>query len=132
MTEPPGKSTLERNKPPADSAWSANASSSSRRDRSHNSKWWAISNFSQLLLWWVVAIGFYVVFDSISGRYHKGLIDLAIVSDGWYVVLASGLIGALYVKRFRLLWFVISIVLATLILLLMLLGLGALKNLMNP
>jgi hypothetical protein len=107
-------------------------SPSSGRDRSRNSEWWRIPNFSYLLIWWVVVIGYYVVLNSISGRDHKGMIDLEMVSDGWYMIMACGLIGAFYTKRFRLLWFLISIVLAMLILLLMLLGLGAFKNLMNP
>ena len=131
MPELPGKSTLERSKTTEDSASPPDASPSPRRDRTHNSEWWVIPNFSYLLIWWVVVIGYYVVFNSISGRDHKGLIDLDMISDGWYVILASGLIGAFYAKRFRLLWFLISIVLAMLILLLMLLGLGTLKNLMN-
>jgi hypothetical protein len=45
------------------------------------------------------------------------------------VILVSGLIGAFYANRSRPLWFLISIVLAMLIL--MLLGLGTLKNMMN-
>jgi len=102
------------------------------RDRTDNPHWWVIPNFNHLLIWWVVIIGYYVVFNSISGRHHKGLIDPEMVSEGWYVILASGLIGALYAKRFRPLWFLISIVLAMLILLLMLLGLGTLMALMNP
>ena len=132
MPELPGKSTLERSKTTEDSASPPDASPSPRRDGTHHSEWWVIPNFSYLLLWWVVVIGYYVVFNSISGRDHKSLIDLDMISDGWYVILASGLIGAFYAKRFRLLWFLISIVLAMLILLLMLLGLGTLKNLMNP
>ncbi len=66
------------------------------------------------------------------GRDHKGLIDVEMIYDGWYVIVASGVIGALYAKRRRILWFLISIVLAMLMLLLMLLGLGALKTLMFP
>ncbi len=132
MPELPGKSTLERSKTTEDSASPPEASPSPGRDRTRDAKWWVIPNFSYLLLWWVVVIGYYVVFSSISGRDHKGLIDLEMISGGWYVILASGLIGAFYAKRFRLIWFLISIVLAMLILLLMLLGLGTLKNLMNP
>ncbi len=101
------------------------------RDPTGNPHWWVIPNFGYLLIWWVVIIGFYVSFHSLSGRYHKGLIDPELIADGWYVVLASGLIGALYARRLRPLWFVISTVLAMLILLLMLLGLGILVSLMN-
>ena len=101
------------------------------RDRPDDSGWWVIPDFSYLLVWWMAVIGFYVVFSSILGRYHNGLVDPETISDGWYAILASGLIGAFYAKRFRPLWFLISIVLAMLILLLMLLGLGTLKNLMN-
>lgn len=77
-------------------------------------------------------IGYYVVFNTLSGRYYKGLIDVEMIVEGWYVILASGGIGALYAKKLRILWFLISIVVATLILLLMLVCLGALKTLMYP
>ena len=97
-----------------------------------DSDWWVLPNFSHLLIWWVVMIGYYVVFNTLSGRYHKGLIDVDMIVEGWYVILASGAIGALYAKKLRILWFLISIVLAMLILLLMLLCLGALKALMYP
>lgn len=90
-----------------------------------------IPNFRYLLLWWVALLGYYVVFNSISGRFHKDLIDLEAVSDAWYAILASGLIGVFFAKRSRLLWFLLSVVLATLILLAMLLTLGTLKRWMN-
>jgi hypothetical protein len=131
MPELPSKSTLERSKATEDSASPPDALPPPSRDRTHNSEWWVIPDFSYLLIWWVVVIGYYVVFNSISGRDHKGLIDLEMITDGWYVILASGLIGAFYAKRSRPLWFLISIVLAMLIMLLMLLGIGTLKNLMN-
>jgi hypothetical protein len=127
----PGKSTLERSKTAENSASPPDASPSRKRDRTHNPEWWAIPNFSHLLIWWVVVIGYYVVFSSISSRYRKDLIDLEMISNGWHVILASGLIGALYAKQLRLVWFLISILLAMLLLLLMLLGLGTLKNVMN-
>jgi hypothetical protein len=132
MPELPDKSTPERSKTAQNGASLPDASPSPSRDRSRKSEWRVIPNFGYLLIWWVAVIGFYVVFNSISGRYHKGLIDPEMISDGWYVILASGLIGAFFATRFRLLWFLISIVLATLILLLLLLALGTLKNLMNP
>ena len=77
-------------------------------------------------------IGYYVVFNTLSGRDHRGLIDMQMISDGWYVILASAVIGALYAKRLEILWFLISMVHAMLILLAMLLCLGALKTLMDP
>ena len=132
MPEWPGKSARERSKITQDSASPLDASPSHRRDLTYNSQWWVIPNFSHLVIWWIVIIGYYVVFNSITGRYYKGLIDLEMVSDGWYVILASGIIGALYAKQLRPVWFLISIVLAILILLLMLLGFGILKILMNP
>jgi hypothetical protein len=132
LPELPHESTLERSKSTEDSASPADVSPSPGRDRNHNPEWWRVPNFGYLLIWWVAVIGYYVVFNSISSRGHKGLIDLAMISDGWYAILACGLIGAFYTKRFRLLWFLISIVLAMLILLLMLLGLGVLMDLMNP
>jgi hypothetical protein len=132
MSELPGTSAAEpRNKtepgatPPVSPPMPA-------RDQADKPEWWAIQNFSHLVIWWVVVIGYYVVFNSLSGRYHRGLIDWDMVSDGWYVILASGVIGALYAKRLRPVWFLISIALAMIILLLMLLGLGTLKTLMNP
>ena len=130
MPELPGKSPTETSKAPEDGASIPDASL--RSGRSGYSGWWLLPNFSHLLIWWVVMIGYYVVFNSLSGRYHKGLIDMDMISDGWYVILASGVVGALYAKRLRILWFLISTVLAMLILLLMLLCLGALKNLMVP
>jgi hypothetical protein len=63
---------------------------------------------------------------------YKGLADVKMISDGWYASLASGLIGAFSAKRFRLLWFLISIVVALLILLAMLVGLSAVRNLIDP
>ena len=116
---PPGKSTPEITTPPADGG-------------TRKSVWWALPNVSHLLIWWVVMIGYYVVFNTLSGRYYKGLIDLEMIAEGWYVILASGAIGALYAKKLRILWFLVSVLLAMLILLLMLLCLGALKTLMNP
>ncbi len=115
----------------ADSASSPDASPPATRGRTHDSKWWEIPNFGSLVIWWVVVIGYYLVFNSISGRYHDRLIDPEMVTQGWYAILISGIIGAFYAKRFRPLWFLISVVLAMLILLLMLLGLGSLKDLMN-
>ena len=116
---PPGKSTPEIRNPPEDAG-------------TQESVWWVLPNFSHLLIWWVVMIGYYVVFNTLSGRYYKGLIDVEMIVEGWYVILASGAIGALYAKKLRILWFLISIAVATLILLAMLLCLGALKTLMNP
>ena len=132
MPELPDKSTPERSKTAQNGASLPDASPSPSRDRRRKPEGWVIPNFGYLLIWWVAVIGFYGVFNSISGRYHKGLIDPEMISDGWYVILASGLIGAFFATRFRLLWFLISIVLSTLILLLLLLALGTLKNLMNP
>jgi hypothetical protein len=91
-----------------------------------------MSDFSYLLIWWVVIIGYYVDFSYISGRAQRGQSELEMISGARNAIPVSGLIGAFYAKRFRLLWLLISIVLATLILLRRLLGLGALKNLMNP
>ena len=127
----PAKSPLESRDAAADSAAPAAAPPASRRERSYKSRWWAIPNFRYLLLWWVAVLGYYVVLNSISGRYHKDLIDLDAASDAWFAILASGLIGAFYAKRSRPLWFLISVVLATLILLVMLLALGTLKRWMN-
>lgn len=76
-------------------------------------------------------VGYYAVFDSISGRYDEGGIDLQKVLGAWSAILVSGVIGAFYAKRFRLLWFAISIMAGVLLLLLMLLGLVALKRLIN-
>ena len=127
-----GKSPPETGKTPADGASLSGASPSPRDGRTRNSGWWLPPNFNHLLIWWVVMIGYYVAFNTLSGRYHKGLIDMEMISDGWYVILASAVIGALYAKRLRILWFLISTVLAMLILLAMLLCLGALKTLMGP
>ncbi len=127
---PPGNSTPEIRNPPEDGVSRPDVSRKSGGTR--KSVWWALPNFSHLLIWWVVMIGYYVVFNTLSGRYYKGLIDVEMIVEGWYVILASGAIGALYAKKRRMLWFLISIVLAMLILLLMLLCLGALKTLMNP
>jgi amino acid transporter len=132
MPELPGKSTPERSKATTDSARPPAGAPSPGRDRTHNPEWWVVPHFGYLLVWWVVIIGYYVVFSSIPGREHKGLVDPEMISDGWYAILTSGLVGAFYATRFRLLWFLLSMVLALLILLLMLLGLGSLKNLMNP
>lgn len=110
----------------------APADAAPRGVRTPGSEWWVLPNFSHLLIWWVVMIGYYVVFNTLSGRDHKGLIDMEMIYDGWYVIAASGVVGALYAKRRRILWFLVSIVLAMLMLLLMLLGLGALKMLMSP
>jgi len=88
-----------------------------------------IPDLPYLLLWWVVIVAFYAVLNFIMGRYHQGLIDLDTQADGWYVILACGLIGALYAKGLRSLWFTLSIALAALILMLMLLGPGTLVNL---
>ena len=131
MPELPGKSTLERSKTRENGASPPDASPPPGGGQSRNSQWWVIPDFGYLVIWWVAVIGYYVVFNSISGRDHIGLIDPEMISGGWYVILISGLIGAFYAKRSRPLWFLISIVLAMLILLLMLLGLGALKNLTN-
>jgi hypothetical protein len=95
-------------------------------------RWWQFPNFNHLLIWWVVMIGYYVVFNTLSGRDHRGLIDMEMIIDGWYVILASAVIGTLYAKRLKILWFLISAVLAMLILVLMLACLGALKALMVP
>ena len=114
-----GKTTPEIRNPPNDG------------ENQESGGWW-LPNFSHLLIWWVVMIGYYVVFNTLSGRYHQGLIDMEMIYDGWYVILASGVIGALYAKQFRILWFLVSILLAMLILLLMLACLGALKTLMAP
>ena len=127
---PPGKSTPEIRNPPEDGVSRSDVSRKGGGTR--KSVWWALPNFSHLLIWWVVMIGYYVVFNTLSGRDHKGLIDVEMIYDGWYVIAASGVIGALYAKRRKILWFLISIVLAMLILLLMLLALGTLKNLMHP
>jgi len=132
MPELPDKSALERSKTTQNGASRPDAPPSPGRDPTRSPQWWAIPNFGYLLIWWVVIIGYYVVFNSISARDHNSLIDPEMISDGWYAILASGIIGAFYATRFRLLWFLISIVLAALMLLLMLLGLGTLKNLMNP
>jgi len=129
---PPGKSPPETGKAPQDGASLSDASPSPRDGRTRNSGWRLLPNFNHLLIWWVVMIGYYVVFNTLSGRYHKGLIDMEMISDGWYVILASAVIGALYAKRLKILWFLISMALATLILLAMLLCLGALKTLMVP
>ncbi len=94
-------------------------------------QWWRVPNLGYLLVWWVIIVGCYAVFDSISGRYHEGGIDLQKILAGWSAILVSGIIGAFYAKRFRLLWFAISIVAAVLLLLLMLLGLETLKSLIN-
>ena len=126
----PGKSTPEIRNPPQDGVWRPDVARKGGGTR--KSVWWALPNFSHLLIWWVVMIGYYVVFNTLSGRYYKGLIDVEMIAEGWYVILASGAIGALYAKQLRILWFLVSIVLAMLILLLMLLCLGALKTLMNP
>ena len=131
MPEPPGNSSLERSKPAEGGAAPLDASPSPGGDRTGKPRWWVMPNFSYLIVWWVALIGYYVAFSSIPGREHPGLIDPEMIYDGWYAILASGLIGAFYAKRFRLLWFLLSIALAALILLLMLLGLGALRNLMN-
>ena len=129
LSEP---ATLERDERTTVSASHPDVPPSPSRGRSHSSKWWVISNFGYLVVWWVVVIGYYVVINSIRDRDHRGLIDLQMISDGWYAILASALIGAFYVNRFRLRWFLMSIVLAMLILVLMLLVLGTLKSLMNP
>lgn len=131
MAEAPGKPTHETSNTAKSGASPPDAAPSTEHDRTSTSQWWVIPNFSYLLVWWVVIIGYYVVISSIPGREHKALIDPEMLSGAWYAILASGLIGAFYAKRFRLIWFLISIVLALLILLLMLLGLGTLKNLMN-
>ena len=115
-----------------DGASLSDSSLSPRNGLTRNSGRWLPPNFNHLLIWWVVMIGYYVAFNTLSGRYHKGLIDMEMISDGWYVILASAVIGALYAKRLRILWFLISTVLAMLILLAMLLCLGALKTLMVP
>jgi hypothetical protein len=94
--------------------------------------WWTITNFSYLMIWWIMFAGYYVVFNTLTGRYQKALIDPDMIYEGWYVILASGIVGALYARRLRTIWFLISVVLSSLILLLMLLCLGTLKVLMNP
>lgn len=132
MPELPGKSPPETGKAPQEDAALSDASPSAADGRTGISGWWLPPNFNHLLIWWVVMIGYYVVFNTLSGRYHKGLIDIDMITDGWYVILASAVIGALYAKRLRLLWFLISAVLALLILLAMLLCLGALKTVMAP
>jgi hypothetical protein len=132
MPELPDKSTLENGKTAVDRPSPSDAPSSFERDRNQNSKWWIIPNFSYLLVWWILVIGYYVVLSSIAGREHKGPINLEMISGAGYAILASGLIGALFAKRFRMLWFLISIALSTLVLVLMLLGLGTLRNMMNP
>jgi len=132
MPESPGKSPAETSRTPEDGASLTDASPSPRDGRTRNSPWWLPPNFNHLLIWWVVMIGYYVVFNTLSGRYHKGLIDREMIFDGWYVILASAVIGALYAKRLKILWFLISAALAMLILLAMLLCLGALKTVMAP
>lgn len=129
---PPGKPPVETSRTPEHGASRSDTSQSPRDGSTRNSGWWLLPNFNHLLIWWVVMIGYYVVFNTLSGRYHEGLIDMEMISDGWYVILASAVIGALYAKRLKILWFLISMVLAMLILLLMLLCLGALKTLMVP
>lgn len=131
MPEQTGKSSADGSKTSEDTAPPPHVSSSAAHDRTQELEWWRIPNFPYLLVWWLAVIGYYVVFDSISGRYHKNLIDLELISDARYVIFASGLIGALYAKRFRILWFLISIVLGTLILLLMVLGLGTFRTMTN-
>lgn len=127
---PPGKSTPEIRNPPEDGV--SRPDVPRKGGGARISVWWALPNFSHLVIWWVVMIGYCVVFNTLSGRYYKGRIDVEMIVEGWYVILASGVIGALYAKKRRILWFLVSIVLAMLILLLMLLCLGALKTLMNP
>ena len=102
-----------------------------RVGRMDKARWWRVPNFGYLLVWWVAIVGCYVVFESISDRYHEGAIDLQKLMDAWPVIMVNGIIGAFYAKRSRLLWFAIPIVAAVLLLLLMLLGLEALKSLIN-
>jgi hypothetical protein len=132
MPEFPDKSTLENGNSAVNNPSPSDAPSSSGRDRNGNSKWWVIPNFRYLLIWWILIIGYYVALSSIAGREHKGPINLEMISSAGYAILASGLIGALFAKRLRMLWFLISIALSTLILLLMFLGLGTFRNMMNP
>lgn len=115
----------------AHGASSPDASPPAARGRTGDSAWWEVPNFGSLVIWWVVVMGYYLVFTSISGRYHDRVIDPEMLTQGWYAILISGVIGAFYAKRFRPLWFLISVVLAALILLVMLLGLGGLQDLMN-
>lgn len=127
-----GKSNPETGRNSGNGPANADADAGPTGARSGGQFWWVIPNFSHLVIWWLVIIGYYVVFNSLSVRYHKGLIDAEMVVEGWYVILASGAIGALYAKKLKMLWFLISLALALLMLLAMLLCLGALKALMSP
>lgn len=115
----------------AHGASSPDTSPPATRGGTGDSAWWQVPNFGSLVIWWVVVMGYYLVFTSIPGRYHDRVIDPEMLTQGWFAILLSGVIGAFYAQRFRLLWFLISAVLAALILLVMLLGLGGLQDLMN-
>jgi hypothetical protein len=123
---------MDSNSPPESGPQDVGPPASPSPPDGQTRRWWMLANFSHLVIWWVVMIGYYVVFNTLSGRYHKGLIDVEMLYDGWYVIAASGVVGALYAKQRRFLWFLISIALAMLMLLAMLLCLGALKTLMSP
>ncbi len=132
MPELPDASMPEKPQTTKDAGSPIDDPPSPGQGRTVNPKWWAVPNFTHLVIWWIVLIGYYAAFNSISGRYHKGLIDPDLLSGSWYVILASGLIGAIYARQARRLWFLISLVLSALILLLVMIGLGALKFLLNP
>ncbi len=118
---------LETRSAPEDNTAAAASSPSPE----HSSEWWVIPDLPYLLLWWVVIVAFYAVLNFILGRYHRGLIDLDTQANGWYVVLACGLIAAFYAKRFRSLRFMLGLALAALGLMLMLLGPATLNQLFN-
>ena len=121
----------ERSKVTKKSASPADAVPRPRGGQIDKAQWWRVPNFGYLLVWWVAIVGYYVVFDSISGRYHEGGVDLQMILGGWSAILISGIIGAFYAKRSKLLWFAISIVVAVLLLLLMLLLLQLLMLLLD-